>query len=264
MLERIRSLLPSNKTGSESLIESGGFVYATETEATSLQDVGVGSTVRNADAGPPWIVVNHSLAAVLVSRWPGRLLRVEILEKAKEQPLPSANYTRAVAVQVLEELPACSLFGEHNAPLVEILDRIITLTLDDALALSAALEPSSSETYSFAWKNWLAKVEGNSVFRDDNHEDTLQVRVRCDVSPIGYALSLVSSMVLNRGRAVSGAAAITVDPEGEVELQAPWSGASSALLHAAMAYGAPDLLTQQQAAALKSPWQSLMRAPTGG
>lgn len=201
---------------------------------------------------------------MLVARWPGRLFRVDILEKAKEQPLPSANYTRAIVVQVLEELPVRSLLGENSAPLVEILDRIITLTLDDALALSAALEPSSPEIYSLAWKNWLAKVDGSSVFLDDNHEDTLQIKVGSDVSPIGYALSLVSSMVLNRGRAVCGPAAITIDPEGEVELKAPWSGASSALLHAAMAYGAPDLLAPQNAAVLKSPWQSLMRAPPGG
>ncbi|WP_317203883.1 hypothetical protein [Janthinobacterium sp.] len=248
---------------SKSQIGSDGFVFVTETEAIAWQGVSVGATVRNANAGPPWIVVNHSLAAVLVSRWPGRLLRVAILEKAKEQPLPYANYTRAVAALVVEELPARSLFGEHGATLAVILDRISTLTLAEALALSAALQPLSQAIYSTAWKNWLASTDRNSDCLDDNQEDTLQIRVGNEVSPVGYALSLVSSMVLNQGRAVSGPAAIAIDVEGEVELQAPWSGATSALLYAAMAYGAPGLLTLQQAAVLKFPWETVIRAPTG-
>jgi hypothetical protein len=242
-------------------IDSDGFVYVPDTEATAFSGVSAGATVRNANAGPPWIVVNHSSAAVLVARWPGRLFRVAVLEKAKEQPMPSASYTRAVAVLVVEELPAITLLGEQGAPLAAILERICTLSLDDALALSAAIQPSSSEIFSTAWKNWLAKVDGNSVYLDEDHEDTLQVRVGNAISPVGYALSLISSMVFNQGRAVSGPAAIAVDAEGEVELQAPWSGASTALLHAAMAFGAPGLLTQPQAAVLKLPWEAIMREP---
>jgi hypothetical protein len=263
MLKRIRTLLQSSLRSSKSRIDSDGFIYVTETETTALRGVSVGATVRNTNAGPPWIVVNHSLAAVLVSRWPGRLLRVKILEKAKEQPMAYANYTRAIAVLVVEELPAFSLLGEHGALLAEILGRISTLTLDEALALSAALQPPSREIYSAVWKNWLTKVEGNSAYLDTKHEDTLQIKVGHEVSPVGYALSLVSSMILNRGQAVSGPAAITVDAEGDVELQLPWSGAATALLHATMAYGAPGLLTLGDAVVLKFPWDTVMREPIG-
>lgn len=247
----------------KSSINMDGFVYVPDTEATAFDSVSAGATVRNANAGPPWIVVNHSLAAVLVARWPGRLFRVAILEKANEQPMPSATYTRAVAVLVVEELPTITLLGEQGAPVAAILGRIGTLTLDDALTLSAALHPSSAEIFSIAWRNWLAKVEGNSVYLDEDHEDTLQIKVGNAVSRVGYALSLVSSMVFDQGRAVSGPAAIAVDAEGEVELQAPWSGASTALLHAAMAYGAPGLITQQQAAVLTLPWEAIMRESLG-
>ena len=262
MLERIRTLLRPSAPASESRIGSGGFVYVTETEPTALRDVSVGAIVRNANAGPPWIVVNHSLASVCVSRWPGRLLRVEIVEKAKEQPMAYANYTRASAVAVIEELPAHSLLGEYGGLLADIIDQIDKLTLDDAFGLSEALQPASLEIYSTAWKNWLAKIDANSVYLDVNHEDTLQIKAEREVSPVGYALSLVSSMVLTRGKAVSGQAAITVDAEGDVELQAPWSGATTALLHAAMAVGAPNLLTPQEAEILKTPWKTKVRGPS--
>lgn len=262
MFERIKNLLQRDTPKSKSQIGSGGFVFITENESIAWQGVSGGDTVRNANTEPPWIVVNHSLGAVLVSRWPGRLFRVAILEKAKEQPFPYTNYTRAVAVLVVEELRACALLGERGAALAIILDRISTLTLAEAFALSIALQPLSREIYSTAWKNWLANTDRNSNYPDDNHEDTLQIRVGNDVSPVGYALSLISSKMLNQGRAVSGPAAIAIDVEGEAELQAPWNGATSALLYAAMAYGAPDLLTLQQAAVLKFPWETVIIAPT--
>ena len=240
-----------------------GYVYITDAETTALRDVSVGATVRNPNAGPPWIVVNHSLAAVVVSRWPGRLLRVEILEKASEQPNAHANYTRAVAVEVVEELSALSLLGEHGASIVEILARIDTLTLDEAFALSTAVQSSSPEIYSNAWKTWLTKVSGHSVYQDANHEDTVQIRIGQAVSPVGYAFSLVSFRVYNRGKAVSGPAALVVDAEGESILQAPWSEAMHALLHATLAFGAPSLLTTQEAAALKVPWETVLRGSAG-
>jgi len=263
MLKRIRTLLQPRAPLPNSRVDSDGFVYVTEIEAEALRSVSVGATVRNSNAAPPWIVVNHSLAAVLVSRWPGRLVRVKILEKAKEQPMAYANYTRAIAVVVVEELPASSLLGKHGVLLAEILGRISTLTRDEAFALSVALQPQSREVYSNAWKKWLPKVDGNSVYLGASQEDTLQIRVGKEVSPVGYALSLVSSMILNRGQAVNGPAAITVDEEGEIELQSPWSGAATALMHATMAYGAPDLLTLEDAVVLKFPWDTVMKEPTG-
>lgn len=250
----MRPSTPALKSGPD----SQGFVYVTEAETTVLRDADVGSTVRNPSAGPPWIVVNHALAAVSVARWPGRLFRVEILERAREQPRSYANYTRAVAVKVAAELPTLLLLGAHGEHIAEILGRIDTLTLDEAFALAAATEPSSSEIYATAWGKWLAEVDKHSVHLDADHRDTLQIRVGHTVSPVGYALSLVSSKMQNRAQRVSGPAALCVDAGGEAELLAPWQGATSALLHAAMAYGAPGLLSSQQTAALKSSWRTVI------
>lgn len=258
MSEPIPAALQAAVPAPTAPIATQGFLYVSEAEAGNLHGASVGATVRNATAGPPWIVVDHVLPAVRVGRWPGRLLRVGILEKAAQQPMAGASYTRAIAVIVLEELPAHVLLGEYGAALAAILRRIVTLTHADALALSAALPASARHIYSTAWNTWLARVDGQSIHRNGNHENTLQIQVGHAVSPVGYALSLVSSMVLSRAQLLSGAAAIVVDAEGEVTLQPPWSGAGMALRYAAMACGAPGLLTRQDAQVLACSWESLM------
>lgn len=235
-----------------------GFVYVTDAETTGMRDAEVGSTIRNPSAEPPWIVVHRSLDDVSVARWPGRLFRVEILETASEQPMSYANYTRAVAVTVVAELPALLLLGTHGENVAKILVKIDTLTLDEAFALAEVTKPSSSEIYATAWGNWLAEVDKQSVYLDADHRNTLQIRVGPTVSPVGYALSLVYSKMHNRAQTVSGPAAICFNADGEGELQAPWQGATNALLHAAMAYGAPGLLSSQQTTALKYPWRTVI------
>lgn len=51
-----------------------------------------------------------------------------------------------------------------------------------------------------------------------------------------------------------GEAAFTTDDEGEVSLTPLWSDACDAFLHAAMAYGAPELLSPAETAILVAAW----------
>ena len=64
-----------------------GVVYVSELEDGPMKNASVGSTVRNPDKRPPWIVVNHSLQSVIVAKWPGKLWKVEIIATAAEQPI---------------------------------------------------------------------------------------------------------------------------------------------------------------------------------
>jgi hypothetical protein len=49
-----------------------------------------------------------------------------------------------------------------------------------------------------------------------------------------------------------------VDPDGEQLLSEPWATAGRALLHAAMAFGAPELVTGAEAAVLTADWRAVL------
>ena len=59
-------------------------------------------------------------------------------------------------------------------------------------------------------------------------------------SPVGDGLMVLWTCVTDSARRHAGSAAFAVDAEGDQVLLDPWSTAASALLHAAMAIGAPD------------------------
>lgn len=243
-----------------------GYVYVadthTDTGASALKAARTRSVVRNASGGPPWIVVSHSLDSVVVARWPGRLLRVEIIEPATKQPAAYANYTRAVAVSVVAEVPAIQLFGQQGEKMAEILYRSAHLTFDEAVALSAANNRLLQEIYSQAWNAWLAEVDPQSPHLGGDHGGTLQIFAGRQVSPVGYALTLIYHEVSKKAESVPRIAGATDESEGAAPLGTPWQGAVDALLNAAMALGAPQLLTSEQAATMTAPWRTVMEIPT--
>ena len=71
MSEPIPAALQAAVPAPTAPIATQGFLYVSEAEAGNLYGASVGATVRNATAGPPWIVVDHVLPAVRVGRWPG-------------------------------------------------------------------------------------------------------------------------------------------------------------------------------------------------
>jgi hypothetical protein len=82
-----------------------GFWYLTDANI----DADVGQVIRNAIRGPPWLIVDHSLQRVLVTAWPGRLLRVHMIDTATDDDgagglVADAGYTRCVAIEVVERL----------------------------------------------------------------------------------------------------------------------------------------------------------------
>ena len=141
-----------------------GFAYAPRTEKHRLRDAAPGEVVANAERGPPWFVVDHALTTVIVTSWPGRLLAVEVpdavtandLRRAQQPGLrPDAGYTRAIAVRVLEELPAWTLFGAHGDSVVEVIEAAQRLTVTTAGTLAAAIDPGAAHAYAAAWDAWL-------------------------------------------------------------------------------------------------------------
>lgn len=233
-----------------------GFVYVANGDTERMKDAEVGMEIENVDNAPPWIVVDHSLKSIVAAKWPGRLWKVQVVRAAPEQPNSSANYTRAVAVRVLEEVPVARLFGIHGERVCEIVAKASELQIEQVVALAEALDlGAADDAYSRAWDSWLERVDPNSSHLGESHAGTLCIFAGGTRSPIGVGLSLVYGQVVKRARALLGDSAFVTDTEGDEWLEPTWLAASSALLHAAMASGAPELLSQDDIQTLTSAWR---------
>jgi hypothetical protein len=244
-----------------------GFVYVSDEDPGPMIGASTGMRVANTSLAPPWIVVDHSLDRVLVAKWPGRLFRVasvpprsdaerDALVRAAEGVLPSAGYTRVLAVDVLEELTPAILFGPHGDAVVRIIDVGRRLTENLARQLAPKRHPEATEAYRRAWARWLAGQPDGLSFQDHDLSHTLAVHgAGHSGSPIGHGFLVVSTSVRGSAQQRGG---ITVDVDGEEVLVKPWAGAAATLLDAVMAFGAPDLVSPEDHAMLTAAWRSVI------
>lgn len=232
-----------------------GFVWASGADAGEWAHAAPGQVIHNPGDGAPWIVVAHTVDAVLPVRWPGRLWEVEVLRMAPEQPREGASYSRAVAVRITRELPPAILFGSHGDDVVRVIDRASSLDGSEAAELAARWSEQASEAYSQAWNAWIARMAPGSIHRGADHGNTLAVFAGGTRSPLGSAFTLLHDVVGRRAREVAGEAAFVADEDGEMCLAGPWAKAAEALLHAAMALGAPDLVPEADQAVLLAAWR---------
>lgn len=235
-----------------------GYVYVEEGGGGAMAGARVGVTVRLRERRVPWIVVCHSIERVLVSRWPGRLWRVRVVDvEGIEQVGPEAGYTRAFSVEVLEKVPAWRVFGRHGRAVAAVIEAARGLELSEVDALEAARSPGAKDAYSRAWGRWLAAV-GRVRPEGERHEGTLGVPdVRGAMSPVNEGFVVVSYAVTERAEELVGSAAFEVDEEEERYLGSRWSAASAALLDAAMACGAPEVVEGRDRDVLMAAWRAV-------
>jgi hypothetical protein len=231
-----------------------GLVFVSDADDGPMRSAKVGATIRNADGGPPWIVVDHSIESVIVTKWPGRLWQVEILEAAGEQPNAGVNYTRAVSVRVIEEMTVSELFGPHGARVCTVIERARALTTDDLAVLGSSLHPLARAAYSRGWRRWLGRGEPESGDSSEDYADTLAVSGGTR-SPINSGFTVLHSVLAERARSLTGDAAFVVDEEGDQSFSPVWASAADAFLHAAMAFGAPELPSPAEREALTEAWR---------
>lgn len=203
-------------------------------------------------------VSDHSAERVIVARWPGRLFRVVSVPprtaeeraataRAAEGLVPHAGYTPVLAVEVLAELDPTILFGPRGAAVAGVIEVARSLTVDVAQRLADAVHPDAGAAYGRAWDTWLST-------RDKGRTSPVG-------SPVGGGFSVLSTAV-NASAQRHGA--FFVDGDGENVLAEPWESASHALLHAAMALGAPELAGPTDAAVLVAAWESTIGYGTAG
>jgi hypothetical protein len=234
-----------------------GYTYSCEGADNRLANASIGTVARNPNDKPPWIVVDRQLETMVLTRWPGRLFKVEVLDAAPEQVAGSAHYIRAVAVRVIAEEPAAVLFGPHGPHVCRVLDaaRSISVSLaEKALELTST---EAQEAYSAAWNRWIARTQPNSQHLGDDHRTTLAATGPFSRSPIGAGFGLIYSTVFARAKELVGDSSFSIDGEGEISLAPKWSAAADSLLHAAMALGAPEIVSASESVALLASWNVL-------
>jgi len=242
-----------------------GFTYVDARNAL-FAGAAAGSIVRIPNRKGPWLIVDHQPETVIVTRWPGRLWRTKIvsaISEAEERTARStrtaegrARYTRAAAVKLLEEVHSGIMFGRHGAKVCKVIDRAPSLNENEAAALASARDPRAGSAYASAWRKWL-EGQAETHHLSEDMDGTLAVgSLR---SPLGAALMIISGEVSKRAQDVAGKSVLIPDPddpEGAC-LAEPWAAASGVLCDAAMAFGAPDLLSQQEADILATPWRKV-------
>jgi hypothetical protein len=252
------------KFGLHAARRTKGYVYVSAEDGGPMAVAKTGATIRAAKRGPPWIVVDHELSSVIVAKWPGRLWSVEVTDPvtAKDQaavggpPISSAQYTRAVGVQIAEELPASMLFGPHGDAVSTVIDAARTLNAEQAAKLSAARHPDAGRAYDRIWRAWLRDRGLQDADAEDSLDGTLATGGVRPASPINSGLSVLHNELFRRAKALSGDAATETDGD-DIWLVDPWHGACAALLDVALASGAPELVGSTDGEILAFAWRAV-------
>lgn len=245
-----------------------GFVYVPEESKEAMKQASQGARVSLSDGKPPFIVVDHYLESIVVAKWPGRLWRVRILEpltKEAEQAagvatlIAGASYTRALSVEVLDEIPIARLFGARGEAVCAIISQARQMQMEQVHSLAAARHPAAGATYAGLWKKWLASI--SHVTSTDPPDDVATVSVFVGPgrpkSPVNEGFSVLYQEMISRAESVSGAAAFIEEDEDRY-LEPIWSAATKTLLDATMAYGAPHLCSQEDCNVLTQAWRSVI------
>lgn len=255
-----------------------GYMYVARDEPGVMTGAAPGQIIRIASRAGPWLVVDHDLESAIVAKWPGRLWRVEILDRISEAEMEEAgsplarevSYTRAAAVRVIEELPVELLFGSRGRAVCAIIAVADALTLQQAHALAAARHPDASAAQTRAWMGWLQSQSPGDVpaLRRPEHErdfDGIVLMTGRHGSPVGKGLCVIHQQVCRRAEAICGSDVWVPDEDDDegVWLGEPWSGAADALLDAAHAFGAQTVAASDHDVLAKA-WREVVGPDPSG
>jgi hypothetical protein len=212
-------------------------------------------------------VVDHSVESIIVARWPGRLWRVQVLDLASEADMKAAGagnlrsdagYVRAIAVAVVDELPVSGLFGPHGHAVCSVIEAAMGLEVATVELLARARHTDGGQAYSRAWNAWLDVEDHSSPHRGGDHSRTLAITAGRARSPINSGLCVLSTVFNRRARCLAGDTPFVVDDECETALEPMWGRALDAILEAAMALGAPELVNSTDHEVLTAAWRAVI------
>ncbi|WP_190123867.1 hypothetical protein [Streptomyces inusitatus] len=179
--------------------------------------------------------------------------------RAAENLRSDAGYTRAISVDLLEELSPSVLFGPHGAAVCRVLEVGYGLDEEGARRLASARHPAADRAYGTAWDRWLAEQPKDAPCQGEGHARLMAVPgAGPSQSPIGHGFSVLVDAVRGSARLRGGPDADATDEHGDEVLMDPWRTALGALLDAAMALGAPHLVDGQVGTVLTSAWNAVL------
>ena len=242
-----------------------GYWFAEKSEASTLK---IGQIIKNAKAGPPYMVVCEQIQSVIVSSesWPGRIWRVQIIKLGDmSNTISNVQYRRAREIKLIEELPIEILFGTHGNKIVPLLNQITMLNAlnVDALYANSPEKSVAEAAYTRAWKYWNENLKYPRS-HTYNHGITIASPSRHDQekSPINDGFSLISALVRKRAHELDGDEAFVEDVyygEVEIVLNPRWSAACSAFLYNAMALSMSPHLSSDDFSVLTQSWSSVFK-----
>lgn len=236
-----------------------GYVFVSQDDDGCMQAAAVGAQVGSGLDRPPYIVVDHAPGSAILARWPGRLWRVTVLQRASDQPLAYANYTRATRVRVLEELPLACLFVHQGEAVVGLLGRVGSLSLADKAALAALEDKEADRLHNAVVDRWLEQVQPDSIHMGQEHRGMIAMGGVDPRSPVGNASAVFYDVLRKRAETLEGEAAFELDEEGDRCLTAAWHRVADRLHNALYGIGAPDaLLTPEERQILLRAYRSVI------
>ena len=243
-----------------------GYIYTSKDENELFGNAKVGDTVIKKDKKPPFIVVDHSLDTKIITQWPGKLFKVEVINPSREKRIneglvKDACYTRTFGVKILEEVEIKELFGDNGEKIEIIINLTRNITEDNVLELSKFDKGMNSELFTKAWQNWIKIYDSNHPFVNDDHFDTIKLAPKNQrySSPIKEGLSIISSQFDIRARELVGDSAFGVNNDGEIYLQPIWAKALEKILHAGMSYASDNILTESERKKLRVPFKEVLK-----
>ena len=194
-----------------------------------------GARVVGTGGNPPWLVVQHYLDRIGLAGWPVRLWRVGDIDAAPPGAQQSDWYTRVFSANIVEEVSAWLLFGEHGAEVARVIEAAQDLRQEDAVALAANRPDRAGSVYAEVWRRWQSPARWGS--------------------PVGHTLILTHNAVERSAKNVAPSV-FRYDPIDEVDLlvERTWIVAQAALLEAALGLGAPHLMNADETAVLTTAW----------
>lgn len=216
------------------------------TEAAVGKEISVASPIRCS----PWIPVCRSLESIRFwGDWPGRLWHVHIVDAVNEDDARLAGvrdwhkeHTVAIRVRIVDEVTRPQLFGPHTGAVLDVIDQAGRLDAATVKALANSMHPAADEAYAKVWEKWMAL----------EYRDVAGAR-----SPINEGFNLIRSEMLGRARDIDDSNIIMTEVDIDIEvpmLNAEWSIACDAMSHAAMGFGAPEIMEAEDKRALTSAW----------
>jgi hypothetical protein len=186
------------------------------------------------------LLVHSSASEVLI--WPDQLWRVADLEDPV-RVVPSAEWVRCQAFTVVAAEPAWLVAGPHGTAVEQVIAAARSLTPDQVAALAGQPVPEEEALLTRTlWQRWSAGHRSGS--------------------PVGCGLATLYQAVEHAARhADPGLFAWDEDDGIEVLADPVWQRAHATANCAALAFGAPDILTPWQNAQLARPWVSVFGRP---